>query len=199
MYRSDPSKIGWESVSKTSFRRPEVGSCSVGFGIVLGFPESCLGFVVVFLSGLRLGFFRAAERLFGGCADMVEMSMIPDSISMCGWSRVSVGKQPNAVVVGGVYEQSIRRRGPTRRRSRKSGCDPGVRHLGMSDIECELPLAFTVTQPSTDHPEIASIGYSGMSEIGDVPRSSKIVGRAEVQIQRLIFSHLVNDWHLWNA
>ena len=75
----------------------------------------------------------------------------------------------------------------------------GVRHLGMSDIECELPSAFTVTQPSTDHPGIASIGYSGMSEIGDVPRSSKIVGRAEVQIQRLIFSHLVNDWHLWNA
>ena len=51
--------------------------------------------------GPFLDFFRLAERLFGVCADIVE-EIMPDSISECGWSRVSVGKQPDGVVVGGV-------------------------------------------------------------------------------------------------
>ena len=50
-------------ISKTSFRRPEVG--------------------------LYLRFLR--ERFVGGCVDMVG-GTIPSSIRECGWSRAIVGK-----------------------------------------------------------------------------------------------------------
>ena len=69
MSLSDPSKVGGERVSKTSFIRPEVG--------------------------LYLRFLR--DPLFGGWADMMVGEMIPSSVLECGWSRVVVGNRPNTV------------------------------------------------------------------------------------------------------
>jgi len=73
-FLSDPSNIGGEKVSRTSFRSPEVG--------------------------LRLRFFRAAGGLFGGCADMMEETIQGRSLiqleSVAGHGFI-VGKQPNAV------------------------------------------------------------------------------------------------------
>lgn len=80
MSLSDPSKIGGEIVSTTSFIRPEVG--------------------------LRLFFLRAPERFLGGCVDILEVmsaargqgKLIPARTQQlngkCGWSRAFVGKMP---------------------------------------------------------------------------------------------------------
>jgi len=77
MSLSDPSKIGGESVSRTSFKSPEVG--------------------------LRLRFFRAAGGLFGGCADMMGGGTIQGrsliQLESVAGHEFLVGKQPNAVVV----------------------------------------------------------------------------------------------------
>lgn len=56
-------------ISKTSFRRPEVG--------------------------LYLRFFRAAGPLFRGCADMME-GMIPDSTPECGGAPAPIHRGKSA-------------------------------------------------------------------------------------------------------